>query len=170
MQAHAEVVKEVVSLAAAAMQWPDAHSQLRAVAACRAVAAAAGAPLNPVSVVPGTAAPGAEPLQALLVPCILRATVLALAVVNEGHAASEMLLLVRSVYIVCAQWQPSSIEMLRSLLPNAPQSHFEEVWPVNNAATRGLCFACTCAHVDGPGWHCRPLTRITWRCGWHLDV
>jgi hypothetical protein len=127
VQAHEDVVRRAVALAAAAMQWPDAHTQLRATAVCRTAASVAGAPLNLVSATPADCSPAAAALKPMLVPCILKEAVVALSAVSEGHAASEMLLLVRSIYIACAQWQPSSMEQLRSMLPNTPQEVFAQV-------------------------------------------
>ena len=127
MQAHADVVRAAVMMAAAAMQWPDLHSQLRAVAVCRTVAAAGGAPLNPAIHAPASGRPANPALQPLLVPCVFQEAVRALAVTNEGHLVSELLLLIRSIYIACAQWQPSPTEQLRAMLPSLPQQSVSEV-------------------------------------------
>ena len=128
VQGSADVVQAAVAWAAAAMQWPDAHTQLRAVAVCRTVAAAAGAPLNPVFQ-GGSAAAPAVALQPLLVPRVLAEAVRALANVTEGHAASEMLLLIRSIHIACSAWQPSPTQQLQTMLPNVPQARWTEVRP-----------------------------------------
>lgn len=108
-----------MQLAAAAMQWPDMLTQIRAVAACRTFAAAAGAPMNPVGMQCGVSGAGGSPtLQPLLVPCILHQAVRALASADGPHVASELLLLIRSIYIAAAALQPSPGAQIRQLLPS----------------------------------------------------
>jgi hypothetical protein len=127
VQAHADVVCAAVTLAAAAMRWPDIHTQLRAVAVCRTVAAAGGAPLNPALQGAPSGRTAAASLQLLLVPCIFTEAVRALAIANEGHLTSELLLLIRSVYIACAGWQPGPLQQLQSMLPSVTQDSYAQV-------------------------------------------
>ena len=127
MQAHRDLVARCISLAAAAMQWPDLQTQIRAVAVCRTTAAAAGAPLNPVASAPAAAgnSPGSA-LQPLVVPCLLRQALHGLSVANEGHVISELVLLVRSIYISCAAWQPSPVQQIQELLPSVTATSIAE--------------------------------------------
>lgn len=117
VQNHSGTVTAAVQLAAAAMQWPDLQTQIRAVAVCRTVAAAAGAPLNPVGGACGVGS-GGTLLQPLLVPCLLQQAVRALASADGPHVASELLLLIRSIYVAGAALQPSPAAQIRELLPN----------------------------------------------------
>jgi hypothetical protein len=128
VQAHGEVVRRSVRLAAAAMLWPDFHTQIRAIAVCRTVAAAAGAPLNPVAPPPAAGLCANANLQALLVPCLLHEALRALSIADEGHAISELMLLIRSIYIACASMHPSPVEKLQEMLPNVRVHNLAEVW------------------------------------------
>eukprot|EP00892_Ulva_mutabilis_P010672 jgi/Ulvmu1/7978/UM004_0211.1 len=114
---HSGTVTAAVQLAAAAMQWPDMQTQIRAVAVCRTVAAAAGAPLNPVATACGVCTGGAL-LPPLLVPCLLQQAVRALASADGPHVASELLLLIRSIYVARETLQPSAAAQIQQLLPN----------------------------------------------------
>jgi hypothetical protein len=105
-----------VRLATSAMLWPDLQTQLRAVSVCRTVANAAGAPANPHGGGTGTV-PSAAPLQPLLVPCILDGVVRALAAAADTHYASELLLLVRSIYLASTARQWGAAAKLRELAP-----------------------------------------------------
>lgn len=125
------------TLAAAAMQWPDLQTQIRAIAVCRSVAAAAGAPLNPVAQTPSAGGLNAAALQPLLVPVLFQQALRGLSVANEGHVISEFILLIRSIYIACAVWQPSPVAQLQQLLPGCTAEQVAEV--CSCAAT----FTCT---------------------------
>jgi hypothetical protein len=48
VQTHGDIVREVFALACQEMRWPGMQTQIRAVAVCPTVAAAAGFPPNPV--------------------------------------------------------------------------------------------------------------------------
>jgi hypothetical protein len=114
------VVSAAVALAAAAMRWPDIQTQLRAISVCRTVAAAAGAPLNPVASQPGTSSAIAADgrLQVLLVPCIFKEAVVALATADAAHTVSELILLIRSIYMSCSGITPSPRSQLQQLAPS----------------------------------------------------
>lgn len=130
MQNHSGTVTAAVQLAAAAMQWPDMMTQIRAVAVCRTVAAAAGAPLNPVGMVCGVGgASGSALLQPLLVPCLLQQAVRALASADGPHVASELLLLIRSIYIAGATLQPAPGAQIHELLPGVSAEALAQVCP-----------------------------------------
>jgi hypothetical protein len=127
MQEHHEGVLAAASLAAVAMRWPDQHTQLRAVSACRTIAAAAGAPLNPVATASGNVLPHAAPLQQLLVPRMLPEALMALAAADGGNVVTELLLLIRSVYVAYATAIPSPGSMIKELMPTVSDQALEQV-------------------------------------------
>lgn len=138
MQSHGQVVAGAVELAGEAMQWPDSHTQIRAVAVCRTVAAAAGASLNPTAQPAGAATAVDARLQALIVPGVLRAAVRALAAATDGHAISEMLLLVRSILVACAAWAVTPSAVLSELVPAATSDRLAQVRSPPCCAARAL--------------------------------
>ena len=127
MQSHGHVVAGAVELAGEAMQWPDSLTQIRATAVCRTVATAAGASLNPTAQPTGAASAVDTRLQALVVPGMLRHVVRALAVATDGHAISEMLLLVRSIVVACASWAVTPNAVLSELVPAATSNCLAQV-------------------------------------------
>jgi len=105
------------------MAWPDNQTAGRAVAVCRTVAAAAGAPLNPV-VTPTAPSPAAA-LRPLLVGTLLPAALQALA--RAGSGDSELLLLVRSLWMACQGDSPSPADVLCAALPSVTPQQIEQV-------------------------------------------
>ena len=150
LQVQPDSVRAAVLLATEAMKWPDTQTQSRAVAVCRAVAAAAGVPANPVSGPPSNA--GTErseaALQPLVVPYIFAEALRALAAVSDDHISSELILLLRSILLSCAQWQPSPAQQLQALIPAVKDDSIAEV------------------SSDNAFVHVSLLKRAT-RCAWH---
>ena len=141
MQEHHEPVLAAASLAAAAMRWPDQHTQLRAVSACRTISAAAGAPADPVASVSGVVQPGAAPLQQLIVPVILPEAVMALASADGGNVVTELLLLIRSVYVAYAAAAPSPASKIQELMPSVSNTTLEQVCCWTESVTLLACCA-----------------------------
>jgi hypothetical protein len=127
LQAHPDMVVASARLAAAAMRWPDQATQLRAVGACRTVAVAGGAPLNPVACLPGHVLANASPLQQLLVPCLLPDAMMALASADGGNVVTELLLLIRSIYVTYAGAHPSPLAKIQELIPSVSDSMLQQV-------------------------------------------
>lgn len=115
VQTHGDMVRGAIALACQAMRWPDTQTQIRAVAVCRTVAAAAGVPLNPVGQAPGVASTTDTRLHDAVVPGMLQSAVHALATATDVHVISELLLLVRSIYVACAKWPRSPASVLQEL-------------------------------------------------------
>lgn len=127
------------------MQWQDAQTQTRAVAVCGAIASAAGVPANPAAAPSQATAGHAEAhLQPLVVPCIFDAALRALATVSDGHISSEIILLLRSIFIACAQWRPSPAQQLQSLIAGVSDDAIAEVRLVS-CTVRQLCLTWACS-------------------------
>ena len=120
-----ELIGSAIELAAQAMSWPDLQTNLRAVAVCRTVAAAAGAPLNPVTT---TNAPApAAAVRPLLVTVLLPAALQAMSVASAPNAWSEQILLIRSIWISCASQSPSPADVIRNALPSVTVEQIQQV-------------------------------------------
>lgn len=133
MQGNHEHVLAAASLAATALRWPDQNTQLRAISVCRTIAAAAGAPFNPVASNPGVLQPHAAPLQQLLVPLILPEAMMALASADGGNVVTELLLLIRSIYMAYAAANPSPGSKIQELMPSVSSAALDQVGFLQNA-------------------------------------
>jgi hypothetical protein len=136
MQTHGSVVREAIGLASQAMRWQDTQTQMRTVAVCRTVAAAGGAPLNPVGQATGAASTADRRLQDVLLPGMLQSAVHALATATDVHVISEILLLVRSIYIACSTWANGPASVLQELVPSVTSQKLQQVrdserWTLN---------------------------------------